>query len=427
MNSAATGFQSLPRGMVIDTARHIIDCGSVDEAGRWPSVCQLAQRIQQQPPRAHDAQVGGAQHLLAAVGDRLHAGLRGGVLHPQARHAAVALCDLQTVVEAVGVPPVVLAPEQRVRMGHRARLERGLGRMAAVPALVPLLEHAAALLGQRLGRVVGEHQAQRVLVVHRHPGVAGELRILRLRRNQRVERQQELVDAHVVQVVTRLATRRDVDPAGMLHTFEGGHQVLGLPPLVDGAALVNPRMQDGRMRGVDLAFQRLQPVAFLDAHRHMQLLGGHQVPLQLRKRRRVNLRPHPGPQHAVALAHGVGLDLHVAAHRRAGRLGGDVQALAVDVELPAVVDAAQPVLLVAREDHGGGTVRAGMVHQADTAAGVAEGDEVLAQQAHAVRLAVGHHVGTAQERDPVQAHQRAHRRAGPDPHQALVVFAGKHG
>jgi hypothetical protein len=56
------------------------------------------------------------------------------------------------------------------------------------------------------------------------------------------------------------------------------------------------------------------------------------------------------------------------------------QALAVDAELPAVVHAAQAVVLVAREDHRRAAVRAGVVDQADPAAAVAEGDEVLASR-----------------------------------------------
>ena len=56
----------------------------------------------------------------------------------------------------------------------------------------------------------------------------------------------------------------------------------------------------------------------------------------------------------------------------------------VDVELPAVVDAAQAVLFVAAEEHRGAAVRAGVADQADASRCVAERDEVLAQQSHLI-------------------------------------------
>ena len=70
---------------------------------------------------------------------------------------------------------------------------------------------------------------------------------------------------------------------------------------------------------------------------------------------------------------------------RALRLVHHVHAAAVDVELPAVVDAAQPALLVAAEEERGAAVRAELVEQPDPALRVAEGHQVLAQQLHAHR------------------------------------------
>ena len=87
-----------------------------------------------------------------------------------------------------------------------------------------------------------------------------------------------------------------------------------------------------------------------------------------------------------------------------GRIGGDadlvlevvllrlvhhVDAGAGDVELPAVIDAAQAAFLVAPEVQRGATVRAEFVDQADAAFAVAERDQVLAEQADADRRTVG--------------------------------------
>ena len=62
-----------------------------------------------------------------------------------------------------------------------------------------------------------------------------------------------------------------------------------------------------------------------------------------------------------------------------------VDALAGDVEFPAVIDAAHPVRLVAAEKQRRAAVRAAMVHDADTAFTVAKRDQLLAEQHQAKR------------------------------------------
>ena len=71
-----------------------------------------------------------------------------------------------------------------------------------------------------------------------------------------------------------------------------------------------------------------------------------------------------------------------------GRLARQVDAVAVGVEFPAVIDAAQAAFLVAAEEQRRAAMRAIRVDQADTPLRVAEGDQVLAEQAHAHRRAV---------------------------------------
>src|SRR5712671_3815596 len=56
-----------------------------------------------------------------------------------------------------------------------------------------------------------------------------------------------------------------------------------------------------------------------------------------------------------------------ALHRRIGGLIGHVHAVAVDVEFPTMVDAAQPTLLVAAEEHRRPPVRAIGIDQANSA------------------------------------------------------------
>ena len=70
------------------------------------------------------------------------------------------------------------------------------------------------------------------------------------------------------------------------------------------------------------------------------------------------------------------------------RLVQHVDAVAVDVELPAVIDAAQPAFLVAPEEQRGAAMRAVFVDQTDAALAVAERHEVLAEQPDAHRRTI---------------------------------------
>ena len=73
-----------------------------------------------------------------------------------------------------------------------------------------------------------------------------------------------------------------------------------------------------------------------------------------------------------------------------------IDAVAFDVEFPAVIDAAQPAFLVAPEEQRDAAMRAEFVDQADAAVAVAERDEILAEQSDAHRRAV--RLGSSQDR-----------------------------
>ncbi len=100
--------------------------------------------------------------------------------------------------------------------------------------------------------------------------------------------------------------------------------------------------------------------------------------------------------------------------------------LPCDVEFQAVIDAAQPALLVAAEEQRRGAMRAALVEQADAAVGVAEQHQVLAQEPHAHRRRVrlGDLMGE-RRRNPIAAHQFAHRRAGADAGEQFVFFLAR--
>src|SRR5262249_6309024 len=104
-----------------------------------------------------------------------------------------------------------------------------------------------------------------------------------------------------------------------------------------------------------------------------------------------------------------------------------IEHVAFDVELPAVVDAAEAAFFVAPEKQRRASMRAVLAHEPDAAVGVAESDQLLAEQAHARRRRVGRRNFLGQERgQPIPTHQLAHRRARTGSRQQLVLLFRKH-
>ena len=97
------------------------------------------------------------------------------------------------------------------------------------------------------------------------------------------------------------------------------------------------------MRGVDAAFERLQPVALLPDLGDVAVGLWHLRPLEGRGCGHLVARPHIGPDHAAHLDGRIGGQPDLVAERLG--LVHLVDAVAVDVEFPAVIDAAQPALL----------------------------------------------------------------------------------
>jgi len=117
----------------------------------------------------------------------------------------------------------------------------------------------------------------------------------------------------------------------------------------------------------------LQVVALQQALRHVGLLGRQRGPDVARKERR-RARPEIGEDDAGRLMGGVGDVLEAVLEGAAGRLGRRVEHPAGHVVLPAVVDAAQPTLLVPSVVQRGAPVQAVLFEQADAPLAVAEGD-----------------------------------------------------
>ena len=124
---------------------------------------------------------------------------------------------------------------------------------------------------------------------------------------------------------------------------------------------------------------------------------------------------------------GVGSGRHLGRKVAVLRFVHHVHALAVHVELPAVVHAAQAAVFVAAQPQRHQAVRAELVKQADAPVGVAESDQFLAQQLDPHRLSVGLRQLPGQQRGhPVAAHQFTHGRAGPDLRERHILCLRNH-
>jgi hypothetical protein len=91
-----------------------------------------------------------------------------------------------------------------------------------------------------------------------------------------------------------------------------------------------------------------------------------------------------------------------------------------------VIGAADAVILVAAQEQRRQTVRAQVVHDADAATSIAEGDQLLAEQHQAHLRTVGHELRGKACGDPELPHELSHRSRAPDPGEQLVLYRSDH-
>ena len=114
------------------------------------------------------------------------------------------------------------------------------------------------------------------------------------------------------------------------------------------------------MAGIDATFHRLKVVGFLHPFGNEDMACGQSAPLDFGRWRLAIRGPLIGPDHAAQFHAGLGLDMHMRARLRAGR---HIHALAIPVELHAMVGTANPVLLVAAEIQRNPTVGAKLIEK----------------------------------------------------------------
>ena len=186
-------------------------------------------------------------------------------------------------------------------------------------------------------------------------------------------------------------------------------------------------VEEADVAGVYAALERLEPVAVLQALGEVAIVVGAGRPREVGQLRLEVGRAHVGPDNAATLLAGVGGDAHLVLEVALGGLGRHVDAVAVHVELPAVVDAAEAVLLVPAEEEAGPPVGAEVVEQANVAVGVTERDEALSEDAHTSGGTVGNgDLFREQGGDPVATQILAHGGVGPHAGEECVVFSVEH-
>jgi hypothetical protein len=304
--------------------------------------------------------------------------------------------------------------------------------------------HAAAILqvlpflgGQRLVDVEVDAPGPAVVVVDGHPHVAAE-HVVAERRDQREPREDELRDAPVERIGLAVAAAEQREPALVPLDLEddvavGLDVVVGLGALVERVVVDLELVHEAHVRGVDAAFHGLQVVAFLQPLGHEHVALGQVGPFDAGWLGLLVLRAHVGPDDAGALDARVAGDGHALAHLRlVGRLR-HVDALAVDVELQAVVAAAHAVVFVAAVVERHAAVRAELADEAGAAFAVAEGEQLLAHDLHPHLRAVGlGDLARLQDGHPVAPQQvagggarpRAHQRLHHVLHRALLLASG---
>src|SRR5439155_6675797 len=139
-------------------------------------------------------------------------------------------------------------------------------------------------------------------------------------------------------------------------------------------------------------------------------------------------RSHLGPHHAAPLLGRLGVVLDLVGHAAGGRLGRHLEHVALDVHLPAVIQAAQAALLIAAEHQRSTAVRTVLVHHTDTPIAVAKDHEVFAKGTRLDRRAarLGDLPYQAYGR-PIPSHELPHGGFTLHQTQQFVFFLGHHG
>src|SRR5581483_208689 len=398
--------------------------------GRLAAIAQRAGGAHQPPANLDDGGIARSEALLRAVDDGPLALLDRLVLHTEAGDAAEHRRPMRLPVHEVVV----------VAVGRRADVPVGLRRLGRIVADVrPLARDVQRDLvgGERPLGVPGDHPVHHVRVVHRHPDVRLDDLLADADGRHGVERQQELRHAPEPATVRLRAPRADDGAVIRVHHLEARRAITGLDGGADAEAdavhvvrdlavgVVERRVQERDVAGVDAALERLKPVAVLDTPRHEHVVRRQHRPLERGQRRRPP-GSHEGPYDTAALLARICDVAHLRGKARLRRLARHLDTLAVERELPAVIHTPDTALFVAGKIQRRRAMRTELGDESDATGRRAVDDEALAQELHALDAPAGCQIARADHGNPVAAQEVAHRRSRAGPSQELVVRRAEH-
>jgi hypothetical protein len=196
---------------------------------------------------------------------------------------------------------------------------------------------------------------------------------------------------------------------------------------VGHAKCVYAGMQEVRVTGIDAPFDGLKVIGFLVALGDVAVGFRHSGPFELGQFGNLPGRTQIGPDNAAIFTRRIGRNGDLVVEAILRRFIRHIHAGAGDIEFPSVIDAAQAALFVAAPKEAGTPVRAELIDQAHPALGIAESDQVLAQNAQPDRRAIGRrNLACQQRRQPIAAEIIAGGRASCRPNQQLVFFTREH-
>src|SRR4030095_10236870 len=193
-------------------------------------------------------------------------------------------------------------------------------------------------------------------------------------------------------------------------------------------AVANARVQVREMRCIETTFARLCPIALLQFLRYVAMGCRHRREFELWQLRRVALS-HVRPDDVAPFTHLQRTHTRFVAQacRDLWWRRRHLHAVAVHVEFPAVVHAANAARLVATEEEIRASVWTMRFHDADASLGIPECDEVLTEQPHALRWTVPlGELTRQQDRHPVRAEHLAHRCTWTGHRESTVLFGSEH-
>src|SRR6476661_6848493 len=185
-------------------------------------------------------------------------------------------------------------------------------------------------------------------------------------------------------------------------------------------------MQERRVDRIDANLERLQPVAIDHALERERVAVWRDEAVKMRERRRLAW-PEIGEQDAVLFHHRIRLLPDIGAEIAVVRFGRSFEALAVDIEQPAVKRATQTAILQTTVCEISAAMRTTTADQSVATAFVPEDDKVLTQQAHRFNGTIAGQFINQCRRLPIAPQQASRRRAGTGPDNEVILLGAQHG